>query len=40
MEGVEDQAQYEILSKLGIQLIQGFYFGKPMKIESFEELYL
>ena len=40
VEGVEDQAQYEILSKLGIQLIQGFYFGKPMKVESFEKLFL
>ena len=40
VEGVEEQAQYEILRKLGIQLIQGYYFGKPMKIEEFEKLYL
>lgn len=40
VEGVEEQAQYEILKKLGIQLIQGYYFGKPMKIEEFENKFL
>ena len=40
VEGVETQSQYDVLSKMRISMIQGFYFGKPMKIEDFEAKYL
>jgi diguanylate cyclase (GGDEF)-like protein len=32
-EGVETEAQYRKLSKLGVHKLQGFYFSKPMEIE-------
>lgn len=40
VEGVEDKKQLEILRELNINMIQGFYFGKPMKIAEFEEKFL
>ena len=36
-EGVETEKQYKILSGLGCDLIQGFYFSKPLPINEFEE---
>ena len=33
-EGVEDIAQYEKLKSLGCDIIQGYYFSKPLKIEK------
>ena len=38
-EGVENKAQLEYLIKHKCDLIQGFYFGKPMPPEEFETLY-
>ena len=32
VEGVEYESQVNILSKLGVDYIQGFYFYKPMPI--------
>ena len=40
VEGVEDKEQFEALKEKKIQLIQGFYFGKPMRAEEFEAKYL
>lgn len=40
VEGVETEEQLKALEGSKIQLIQGFYFGKPMQIEAFEEKYL
>lgn len=40
VEGVETQQQYEILKKMQIQMIQGFYFDRPMKLEDFEKKYV
>lgn len=40
VEGVETIEQLEALKRTKIQLIQGFYFGKPMKREDFEKRYL
>lgn len=40
VEGVENKAQYEILKKMQIQMIQGFYFDKPLTKEEFEKKYL
>ncbi len=34
-EGVEEQAQYDILKKLGCDYIQGFYFAMPMCEKDF-----
>lgn len=33
VEGVETEEQYNILMKLGCNIIQGFYFSKPKQIE-------
>lgn len=40
VEGVETEAQYVAVKDTKIQLIQGFYFGKPMHREEFEQQYL
>lgn len=40
VEGVETKEQYEAVAETKIQLIQGYYFGKPMCREAFEEKYL
>ena len=40
VEGVETKEQLDALVGSKVQLIQGFYFGKPMKAEMFERQYL
>lgn len=35
-EGVENESQYNMLTEMGCQLFQGFYFAKPMPVEEFE----
>jgi EAL domain-containing protein (putative c-di-GMP-specific phosphodiesterase class I) len=40
VEGVETSRQCDSVRKMDIQMIQGFYFGKPMKIEEFEKRYV
>ena len=37
-EGIETVEQVEFLSETGCDLIQGFYFAKPMPVEEFEKL--
>jgi len=32
-EGVETKEQFEALKSLGCQFFQGYYFGKPMRLE-------
>ena len=39
-EGVEATEQYELVKSMHIKYIQGYYFGKPMRIEEFESKYL
>lgn len=39
VEGVETRVQYEILSKMRVSMVQGYYFDKPMPAEKFEEKY-
>jgi diguanylate cyclase (GGDEF)-like protein len=39
-EGVELAEQYEIVKRMRIKYIQGYYFGKPMRIDDFERTYL
>lgn len=36
----ETDRQYAIIKKMGIYYIQGYFFDKPMCIESFEEKYI
>jgi len=37
-EGVETEAQKELLINKGCQHFQGYLFGKPMPIEQFDHL--
>lgn len=39
-EGVETQEQVDFLMKTGCDLIQGYYYSRPIPIPSFEEKYL
>jgi diguanylate cyclase (GGDEF)-like protein/PAS domain S-box-containing protein len=36
VEGVETQAQLEHVRGLGCQVVQGYYFARPMSVEAFE----
>ena len=40
LEGVETQEEFEAVRQLGIEVMQGFYFGHPVPPEEFERLYL
>ena len=37
-EGVETKEQYELLKNAGCDIIQGYYFSKPIPPEEFDEL--
>ena len=37
-EGVETKPQADLLTKLGCDMVQGFYFARPMPVTDFEEL--
>lgn len=37
-EGVEEKGQYEYLKTIGCDIIQGFFFGKPMPSEKVAQL--
>ena len=36
LEGVESVEEYNVVKYSGIELIQGYYFGKPMTAQAFE----
>lgn len=40
VEGVEQRKQLEILKDMNVEMIQGFYYGKPMPVKEFEKIYL
>lgn len=40
VEGVETQEQYELLRELGVDLMQGYYFGKPVPAGLFQSLHM
>lgn len=40
VEGVENQEQYELLKEIGVNYIQGYFFGKPVPSDKFEAEYL
>ena len=37
MEGVETAEQSEFLEAIGCDIVQGYYYGKPMPVSAFEE---
>ena len=39
-EGVETQAQAEMLERMGCDYFQGYFFSKPVNAETFLELLL
>ena len=39
-EGAEEKKQVDSLRTLGCDLIQGFYYSKPIPIAEYEEKYL
>jgi EAL domain-containing protein (putative c-di-GMP-specific phosphodiesterase class I) len=34
-EGVEDAQTAELLAKMGVEILQGYYFAKPMPIDEY-----
>lgn len=40
MEGVETLSEVEYLKEIGIDILQGYYFSKPIPVEEFEKRYL
>ena len=38
-EGVEDSAQFLTLRRMGCDIGQGFYFGRPMEAEELERFF-
>ncbi|MBS7007823.1 sensor domain-containing phosphodiesterase [Anaerostipes sp.] len=39
-EGIENEAQLEVLKKCGVKTVQGFLFSKPMPVKEYEWKYL
>lgn len=39
-EGAENKAQVDRLRKLGCEIIQGYYYSKPIPLKEYEERYL
>lgn len=40
VEGVETQEEYRAVKGMGVELIQGYYFGRPMPPEQFEQKFM
>lgn len=40
MEGVETKEEYEVFREMNMDLIQGFYFGRPVSAKEFEKRFL
>lgn len=40
LEGVEEAEEYNTVKEIGLELIQGFYFGHPIKADMFEKKFL
>lgn len=38
-EGVENQQQFDVLSELSCDEVQGYLIGKPLSVNAFEDLY-
>ena len=39
-EGVETEAQIEMLKQIGCHIVQGYYYGKPVTVEEFVDRFL
>jgi EAL domain-containing protein (putative c-di-GMP-specific phosphodiesterase class I) len=39
-EGAESKPQVDRLRELGCEIIQGYYYSKPIPIKEYEEKYL
>ena len=39
VEGVEDEAQYKLMKRVGCDVIQGYYFSRPVDAASFEQFF-
>jgi EAL domain-containing protein (putative c-di-GMP-specific phosphodiesterase class I)/GGDEF domain-containing protein len=39
-EGVENELQKEMVSAMGCDMIQGYYYDKPLSVDSFEQKYM
>lgn len=39
-EGVEDKEEFELLAKIGVEMVQGFYFASPMPARELEKFLL
>ena len=39
-EGIETKEQVEFLDRIGCDLIQGYYFAKPMPVDEYEDIIL
>ena len=40
VEGVEQRKQLEVLKDMNVDMIQGYYYGKPMPVKEFVKIYL
>ena len=40
VEGVEDKEQLAILKTMNVNMVQGYYYGKPMPYQEFERAFL
>lgn len=40
VEGIEQRKQLEVLKDMNVDMIQGYYYGRPMKVNEFEKIYL
>ncbi len=38
VEGVEDENQYQLMKRAGCDIVQGYYFSRPLDAETFEKL--
>lgn len=39
-EGIETEEQFSIICACGVELVQGFYFSRPIPLAEYEKLYL
>ncbi len=39
VEGVEDETQYRLMKRVGCDIVQGYYFSRPVDAQTFEKLF-